>query len=1031
MNRLALTLCFALTAFNLSRGVLAQEAAQPREEGSAPRAGLFPLGPEESARAIQVAPGFRVELFAAEPHVASPVALTFAADGDVYVAEMLDYPIIRTPGMFGPFPEGQIRLLRTDDRGQVVQSTVFALAIEAPTSLVPYEGGVLVAAAPDILFLKDTDGDGHADVRKVVLTGFDASQDLYRLNSLQWGIDGWIYARGVGNTPIHWADDPEGKALSTEGMDFRFRPRQKQFEAIAGRSGCFGLTIDDWGHRFFSNSASHVYQVVLANHYLRRNPFLTAPPLTREISDHGGVAPIFRISPPQPWRVERSEIWEKSGLNQKYFGRIEPRQDYMTATCGAKIYRETAFPPQYRGNYFVCEAVGNLVHRDVLNGPGPVYSAARGEQGREFLASADNWCSPVGLETGPDGALYVVDMYRQIIEHAGADGGRDVPNVPLEVLRKYGLRAGSTMGRIYRVRAEGAGAWSKPHLSGATPAELAVSLGSPNAWWRTTAQRLILERPGEVEPQAIAAVARTSPHPAARLQALWTLEALGMLDNRLVAEALTDAVPGVRENAVRMAEARLVGDPALEAVVLGLADDPAPSVRLQVALTLGELAGPRRLPALASLARHDGADPYLRAAVLTSVGDDPLALFRSLAGEPASAGTKAVLEGLAQVIGARLVASEVGALLVEIDRIAAGSATDTAASGLRALAQGIKRRGKRGLVVSSGQPALRRLLSEGPEPLRRAAGELAPLVGALSKEERAAALAQAAAASRDMARPIEERAGAIQSLGLGDFAAVAPTLTELLHPRNPEPLQVAALEALDELPGPAVVTLLVERWPSLTPSLRPRAIAVAMGRTERLGLLLEAVKRGTIPISAFDSGQRASILGARSKAVAELARQVFGNAASQVNPKLVEAHRSALDLMGDAQRGRVIFRARCLTCHKVGREGTEIGPSLVSVRDRPREQVLQDMVAPNLSVQPQYNQFLVETQSGQIFSGLIQASDATSVTLRRPGAGDVTLLRKDIEALSGTGVSVMPEGLLTDLKPQEVADLLEYVKRME
>jgi putative membrane-bound dehydrogenase-like protein len=158
----------------------------------------FPLSPEAGEKSFKVAPGFKVELLAAEPHLASPVAMTFDADGRIYVAEMLDYPIIRTPGMFGPFPEGQIRLLQTNDDGKVVKSTVFATGLSAPCSVVPYDGGVLVAAAPDIIFLKDTKGDGHADVRQVILTGFDDSQDLYRVNSLQWGIDGWIYARGVG-----------------------------------------------------------------------------------------------------------------------------------------------------------------------------------------------------------------------------------------------------------------------------------------------------------------------------------------------------------------------------------------------------------------------------------------------------------------------------------------------------------------------------------------------------------------------------------------------------------------------------------------------------------------------------------------------------------------------------------------------------------------------------------------------------------------------------------------------------------------
>ena len=212
-------------------------------ESSAIQAGLFPRTPEESTAAIATQPGLTVELFAAEPHLASPVAMAFDADGDVYVAEMLDYPIIRTPGMFGPFPEGQVRLLKTDADGRVTKSTVFATGIASPTSVVPYNGGVLVAAAPISFSSRTPTATGTPMYGRSCSRAFPPIQDLYRVNSLFWGNDGWIYARGVDDTPIHWGDDLKGPALSTDGMNFRFQPKAATFRGDIGNVGL--LRIDD------------------------------------------------------------------------------------------------------------------------------------------------------------------------------------------------------------------------------------------------------------------------------------------------------------------------------------------------------------------------------------------------------------------------------------------------------------------------------------------------------------------------------------------------------------------------------------------------------------------------------------------------------------------------------------------------------------------------------------------------------------------------------------------------------------------
>jgi putative membrane-bound dehydrogenase-like protein len=994
------------------------------------------LTPAEAARTFRVADGFKVEQFAAEPHLASPVSISFDADGKAYVAEMLDYPFIRTEKMFGPFPEGQIRLVEdADGDGKVDKSTVFATGVWLPISVLAYDGGVLVAAAPDILFLKDTDGDGRADVRQVVLTGFDISQDLYRVNGLLWGVDGWIYARGVGDTPIHWGDDPTGPALSTRGMNFRFKPKEKKFEAVSGMSSCVGLTSDDWGHLFFTNSAEHVYQVVLPREAVSRNRNLVAPPAVKQIPDHGGITPIFRASPPQEWRVARTEQWKREGLEKKFFGTIEGRPDYTTAVTGPHVYRETLFPPEFRGNYFCCEAVGNLIHRDVLTGDGPVYTAKRAasEQKSEFLASTDPWCSPVEIKAGPDGALYVVDMYRQIIEHPGPDGGRDVPNVPLEILRKYGMRAGSTMGRVYRVGPKGTPPMKRPQLGKATAAQLAAHLGDEAGWWRDTAQRLILQSLESADVKAIEAVAAGANVPAARAQALYTLDALGKLESRHVLAALADKSPGVREAALRLAGPRLGSDAPLLARALELSTDENSAVRFQLALALGQTSAPERIGALATVAVRNADDPYTRAAVFSSAGDG-VALFGRLLRtrvQSTGGGERLVLEA-ARLIGAGGDAAGVDAVLAALGEEGHDYAEWVRLSTLRGLAEGLKLSGAKGLKLSAGSETLTAMLGDASEPVHQAAAALARHVrmpgDAQGDAARDALVQSALKVAADGTAPPAKRRDAARDLAAGPFERVAPVLAELLDVRNPDDVQRAALASLDAQADPGVVAILVGRWNRLTPSLKADALRVALARRERIGPFLDALGKGAVPPAEIDAESRSRLLNQPDADLAARAKAVFEAQVKSQDAQLLEKFKPALQLRGDGARGRELFHQRCATCHQLGGDGVAVGPDLGSVRAQGAEQVLANILYPSATVLPNYAYYVLEAEDGAVSDGIIAASDEASVTLRRAKGEETTVLRRHVKKLTRTRASLMPEGLLDGLGPQDAADLLQFIK---
>jgi putative membrane-bound dehydrogenase-like protein len=990
------------------------------------------LNPDEAAKTFRAADGFQVEQFAAEPHLASPVSISFDADGRAYVAEMLDYPFIRTEKMFGPFPEGQVRLIEdSDGDGKVDKSTVFATGVWLPISVLAWDGGVLVAAAPDILFLKDTDGDGRADVRKVILTGFDTSQDLYRVNGLLWGVDGWIYARGVGDTPIHWGDDPGGPALSTKGMNFRFKPKEKKFEPVSGMSSCVGLTQDDWGHLFFTNSAEHVYQVVLPRKYLSRNASLVAPRVVTQIPDHGGITPIFRVSLPQDWRVARTEQWKREGLEKKYFGTIEGRPDYTTAVTGPHVYRETLFPPEFRGNYFCCEAVGNLVHRDVLGGNGPVFTAKRAasEQKSEFLASTDPWCCPVEIKSGPDGALYVCDMYRQMIEHPGPDGGRDVPNVPYEILRKYGMRAGSTMGRIYRVSPRGTPPAKRPNLGKATPRQLAEHLGGDAGWWRDTAQRLILENPQAADVNAIEAAATGAQAPAARAQALYTLDALAKLETRHVLAALADKSPGVREAAVRLAEPRLASDAALSARLFDLSGDDSALVRFQLALTLGETNSPDRIKPLAHIAVQDAEQPYTRTAVLSSAGNG-VALYGALlrAHLQRSGGAERLLAETARLAGAGGDASAVDALLATLGEANRDYADWVRLSTLRGLADGLKLAGAKGLKIPTGVETLKAMLKHESEAVHEAADGVARHVELLDDAGRARLIESALKAAADPAALPAARRDAARDLGAGAFDQVAPVLGNLLDVRNPEEVQRAALASLDAHGDAGVVGVLVRRWNSLAPSLKTEALRVALARRERIAPFLDALAKGSVPPAEIDAETRSRLFNLPDAALAGKAKLVFETQAKAQNAELIERYKPALKLRGDAARGRTVFHNRCVTCHQLAGEGVAVGPDLASVRTHTAEQVLSNILYPSATILPNYAYYVVETRDGRVADGIMTASDDASVTLRRSRGEETTALRRNVKKLTRTAASLMPEGLLEGLGEQEVADLLQFIR---
>jgi putative membrane-bound dehydrogenase-like protein len=393
-----------------------------------------PLSPADALKAFEVVPGLRVELVAAEPLVASPCAIAFDANGRLFVAENRGYPIGPKEG---EKPVGVIALLEdTDKDGRMDKRTVFADGLTFPNGVLPWDGGVIVTCAPDVLFLKDNDGDGVADERKVLLTGFATTGSTQlRVNAPTIGPDGLIYlAAGLSGGSVTCPEHPERPPLKMTS-DIRFHPKTLEVELVDGKSQ-YGMSFDVFGNRFICMNRVPVQHVVFDSKWLKRNPRLAFSETVQDCNErnafngmnggHDGVR-LFPIS---------SNITTADGHAGSF-----------SAACGVKVWQgKSLLTPECAAAVFSCDPTGNLVHADQLTAKGATFTASPLYQGREFLASRDDWFRPVFLAKGPEGAMYVADMYRKVIEH---------PDYLPEVVRKHtDFETGKMMGRIWRVRAD-------------------------------------------------------------------------------------------------------------------------------------------------------------------------------------------------------------------------------------------------------------------------------------------------------------------------------------------------------------------------------------------------------------------------------------------------------------------------------------------------------------------------------------------------------------------------------------------------
>jgi putative membrane-bound dehydrogenase-like protein len=962
------------TLFRIARlgclGALMMTATSAAADG--PAGG--PLPPAEELAKLKLAdPALAIELVAAEPDVISPVAIAWDEDGRLFAVEMTDYPTAAEGG--------RIRLLvDADGDGRHERSTIFAEGLPFPTSVLPWRGGVLVTAAPNLWFFKDEDGDGRADEKRVLLTGFGEGNTQLRVNGLTWGRDNWIsIANGRSGGDVRRPEDPAEKAVSLRRSDARFNPETGEIEAVAGLSQ-FGLPRDDRGDRFPSWNTIPWKHVVIEEQTLSRNPYLAESSSVASVFAPNDEMRIFPISPAQA-RFNRESV------------------STFNASCGPTIYRGDALGGPYLGNAFVCESLTNLVHRRILEPVGPTYQARRAEEGCEFLASTDPCFRPVNLATGPDGALYVVDFYREMVEH---------PQFVAEEMRKsVDFRRWADRGRIWRIKPkEGDKAATPPRLGKASTADLVAALGNPNAWWRDTAQRLLVERkPADAAP-ALAEALKGSEEPLARLHALWTLDGLKALDQQQIVGALKDADARVREAAARLAG----GLPALAPDIAALADDADARVRFQAAIALGNLAEPAAVAALARIAARDCEDEWARLAVLSGLGETAAPFLRTLLdanpgwlAKPTAAQGR-LLEQTAAILGVRHREEELKGLLGRIEPGAAGEGDRGRLALLAGLVDGLARTG-----------ADPKQLLASPPPGWQA--EIARVNALLDRSAAEANGPEGTAAGRLQV---------LQVLARCRPEGAAKLVPAFLEPGQPDAVRGAAARALGEIGSPELATEILGRWAELTTATRREVLGAVLNTAALVPIALDAIEAGTIGAAELDAAGRDSLKRVADPEVRRRAEAFLASTAPPDRGEVLRTYQAALEMPGDPARGADLFAKNCQTCHQFRGKGAVVGPDLSGIPGRPASALLVDILDPNQQVSPDFVTFVAVTKRGQVFTGLLAAETATSIKLRLAGGAEETILRSEIEELRSSGRSLMTEGLEQTLGPQGVADILSF-----
>ncbi|WP_435356186.1 PVC-type heme-binding CxxCH protein [Emticicia sp. SJ17W-69] len=959
------------------------------------KARTLSLEHQKALASMQVMDGFEIEMVAAEPLVADPVAMEIDEDGNMYVVEMHGYPLDLSN-------TGKIKLLKdTDDDGYPDKATIFADSLRLPNGIQRWKNGFIVTDTPDVLYLEDSNGDGVADIRKKILTGFALSNPQHNLNTPRFESDNWIYLGHEGVvTPfvytkefgdngrvITFPDKPNSPKLgiNANGRMVRFKPDTYELEELSGETQ-YGHTQDAWGHRIYTSNANHLFHEVLDKKYIDNNPNLLVSNATQNIPDHGDACEVFPIT-----ENPNHQLLTDVGV--------------ITSSCGVTWYLGGAFGDKFKNVSFIAEPVHNLVHADIIEENRATFTAKRLLEKKEFLASKDAWFRPVNFYIGPDGALYVIDYYRQLIEH---------PEWMSDEVNKSGaLYNGKDKGRIYRITPKGGLSmdWlGKLNLSKKSDTELAQLLDNQNIWYRRTIQRLLLHRNAKGVVPALKTLVERGQNPEAKINALWLLNHFKGLDNQLIEVALKDKEAGVRECAIKLGQS--------SNALLTLQNDPSPKVRFQLLNALGQIKTLEAEKARLAILKQDFADKWVGIAAVAASKGSEVELLKFASKE------EKMLKSLDffAYLGATIANSK--------DKKAFEEMINTPSEGKAAILSGITQLWSyKGITVpidDSFKSNLLTNLSSNSSELRKSSLELLAITGLPNGNLLNETLKNASKIALDPKQKEDLRADMISLLALSNLIAYQGMIQRILVNKEPEIIQEAAIKTLSKTADNQTCAFILKQWNLFSPKVKNDAVNLFLADPKRIHLLLNAIDEKIVNRNEVGWGRTVEMMNYYDTDVRSHARKVLS--LNEDRKAVLQQYMVVVEQKGNKIEGEKVFEQNCKICHQMGNSGTDFGPNLTTLRSRNTFSILTEIINPNNSIADKYDLWKISFKNGNIINGIIVTENANTLTIKEMGGKQTTIQRIDIAKLEKSGTSPMPNGLENAISKKQMADLIAYIK---